>query len=79
MTPELRAACKRAVHVLTRDGRRLRAGRASLFILGEIGYRRAAGVLSVPPLVWLAELGYWIVARNRQLFSRFLFRSERVS
>jgi hypothetical protein len=28
------------------------------------------------PFIWLVELGYWIVARNRPFFGRFLFRSE---
>lgn len=76
MTPELYEACKKAVHVITRDGQVLRAGRASLFVLERIGYRWTARVLGVPPLVWLVELGYWIVARKRSFFSRFLFRKE---
>jgi hypothetical protein len=29
-------------------------------------------VLAVPPLVWLVELGYFIVARNRSGFSWIL-------
>ena len=78
MTPELARACSRAVHVITRDGRTLRAGRATLFILRHLGrgWRWFGPVLAVPPLVWLVELGYWIVARNRGLFSRLLFRRE---
>ena len=55
MTPELREACRRAVHVVTTDGRVLRAGRASLFVLGQTGYPRLARLLSVPPLVWIVE------------------------
>jgi predicted DCC family thiol-disulfide oxidoreductase YuxK len=70
MTPELRDACRRAVHVVTTDGRVLRAGRASLFVLGQTGYPRLARLLSVPPLVWIVELGYVLVARNRSLVSR---------
>ena len=38
MTPELNAACGRAVHVVQSDGTILRAGRAVLFILEEIGW-----------------------------------------
>jgi hypothetical protein len=30
----------------------------------------------VPPLVWLVELGYRIVARHRGVFSRLMFRRE---
>jgi predicted DCC family thiol-disulfide oxidoreductase YuxK len=74
MTPELRAACGRAVHLLTPEGRMLRAGRACLWVLERIGYPLLARVLAVPPLVWAVELGYWLVARNRKLASRVLFR-----
>jgi predicted DCC family thiol-disulfide oxidoreductase YuxK len=72
MTPELAAACRRAVHVLTSDGRLLKAGRASLFVLGETGHPWLARVLALPPFVWLVELGYILVARNRSFFSRLL-------
>jgi len=73
MTPELRAACSRAVHLLTPEGRVLRAGRACLEVLRRIGYPFWATLGSIPPLVWAVELGYWLVARNRMLASRFLF------
>ena len=76
MTPELRAACARAVHVITSDGKILRAGRASLFVLDQLGYHRFARLFAWPPLLWLVELGYCLVARNRRFFSRFLFRRE---
>ena len=72
MTPELRQACSRAVHVLTADGRLLRAGRASLFILDQLGWHRFAAIARVPPLVWLAEAGYRFVAGNRPLASRLV-------
>lgn len=75
MTDALRIACARAVHVVTPDGRVLRAGAASLRVLERIGFRGTAAVLSIPPLVWLVETGYWVVARNRPFFSRFFFRS----
>ena len=75
MTDDLRRQCARAVHVITPDGRTLRGGRASLHVLGLVGWRRFAAVFSMPPLVWLAEAGYWIVARNRSFFGRFLFRA----
>lgn len=70
----LRQACSRAVHVLPREGGALRAGRASLYVLRRTGFRKTAAVLGVPPLRWLVELGYWIVARNRRFFSRIFFR-----
>ena len=74
MTPELRQACARAVHLLTPEGRMLRAGRACLWVLERIGYPVLARVLALPPLVWVVDVGYWLVARNRRLASRVLFR-----
>ena len=74
MTPALREACGRAVHVLTPDGRTLRAGRAALRVLAAAGWPRLARVLAVPPLIWLVELGYLLVAHHRRFFSRVLFR-----
>lgn len=77
MTPPLYEACKKAAHVLTVDGRTLKAGRAALFILAEIGYPRwLIGPFTWPPVVWLTELGYELVARNRPFFSKFLFTRE---
>jgi predicted DCC family thiol-disulfide oxidoreductase YuxK len=77
MTPELRAACQRAMHVVTADGDVLRAGRASLFVLKETGNRRLAAVLGLPPLVWGVELAYRIVARNRSQLSWLIFPPKR--
>ena len=75
MTAALAQRCARAVHVITPEGLVLSAGRASLCVLGLIGYPRLARIGAIPPFIWLVELGYWIVARNRQFFSRFLFRA----
>jgi predicted DCC family thiol-disulfide oxidoreductase YuxK len=74
MTPELRTACARAVHVVTPEGVVLRAGRALLWVLERTGHPVLSRVLALPPLVWAVELGYWLVARNRRLASRVLFR-----
>ena len=77
MTPQLYEACQRAVHVLTGEGQVLRAGRAVMFLLEQIGYPRwLIRPLTWPPLVWFTELGYWIVANNRPFFSKFLFREK---
>jgi predicted DCC family thiol-disulfide oxidoreductase YuxK len=76
MTEELAEACRRSVHVVCDDGTVLHAGRASLFILAQIGWWRTARVLATPPLVWLVELSYAVVSRNRHIFSRILFRRE---
>jgi predicted DCC family thiol-disulfide oxidoreductase YuxK len=74
MSPELREACARAFHVVRADGQVLRAGRAALYVLARLGHPVWARVLALPPLVWGVELGYWLLARNRRLFSRVLFR-----
>ncbi len=74
MDEDLAAACSRAVHLRHPDGRLERAGRACLTVLELAGYRWAARWLRLPPLVWGVELGYWLVARNRNLFSKWLFR-----
>jgi predicted DCC family thiol-disulfide oxidoreductase YuxK len=76
MTPELAAACERAVHVFTTDGRLLRAGEASLFILRQLGFGPLVAFLSLPPLSWLVEPAYQLIADHRPFFSRFLFRGE---
>jgi len=78
MTDALREACRRSVHVRTRDGRWLRGGRACLFVLERIGWPRLARAAAVPPLVWLVEGGYVLVARNRAFFSRLLPRPRNV-
>ena len=74
MTPRLRRACGRAVHVVRPDGRVLRAGRAALDVRGQVGWRRTARVLALPPLVWLVEIVYRLVADHRPFFSRLVYR-----
>ena len=49
-----------------------------MFVLAEIGYPRwLVCPFTWPPLVWLTELGYWVVANHRSFFSKFLFTRER--
>ena len=78
MTEALRDACRRAVHVRTMDGRWLRGGRACLFVLERIGWPRVARIAALPPLVWMIEAGYALVAHNRPFFSRLLPRPRNV-
>ena len=76
MTPALRQQAERAVQVITPRGQQLSGGRAVLFVLAQVGWRPGlVRFASQRPFVWAVELGYGIVARNRSLFSRFLFRS----
>lgn len=77
MTPQLVRACRRAVHVIQPDGTVLKGGRAALYVLGVVGWPSVlVQLLSLPPLVWLVEIGYRIVANNRMFLSHFLFRDE---
>lgn len=70
MTPALHEACRRALHARTAGGRLLRAGRAVLFVLGELGW--PVRPLGWPPLVWVVELAYAAAARHRSRVSLFL-------
>jgi predicted DCC family thiol-disulfide oxidoreductase YuxK len=76
MDEALALACSRAVHLRHPGGRLERAGRACLTALELVGYRRTARLLRLWPLVWGVEAGYWLVARNRILFSKLLFRGK---
>lgn len=76
MTPELAAACDRALYIVHPDGSMTRAGRAILYMLGSIGHPRLARWLARAPFVWLVEAGYWLVARNRHIASRLFFTRE---
>ena len=77
MSPALREQARKAVRVMTADGHQLSTGRAILFVLEEIDWHPSMVRLARRrPFIWAVELGYWIVARNRSFFGRFLFRSE---
>ncbi|MFT4040401.1 MAG: DCC1-like thiol-disulfide oxidoreductase family protein [Thermomicrobiales bacterium] len=76
MTPALRQQAEHAVQVITSQGQQLSGGRAVLYALQVVGWRPALVRLAQRrPLVWGVELGYWIVARNRDRFSRVFFRA----
>ena len=77
ITPELRQSCTQAVHVITTDGRILKAGRATLFLLEQIGCRRLAKWLAWPPFLRVVEAFYRFVARHRSLFDQILFPRAR--
>jgi predicted DCC family thiol-disulfide oxidoreductase YuxK len=76
MTPVLAAECDRALYILHPDGSRTGSGRAILYMFGVIGHPKLARSLAWPPLVWLVELGYWLMARNRHIASKLLFTRE---
>ncbi len=74
MTPEFTAACLEAVQVVFHDGKILSAGRAALFIFSVLGWKRTAGFLSLPPMIWFVEVAYSWVSNHRMIVSRILFR-----
>lgn len=75
LTPAQRTRAERAVLVVTPEGRYRSAGRAVLFALEQIGWHPWLARLGQnKPFVWLVELGYWLVARNRPRLSKLLFR-----
>lgn len=78
LTPNLRLECSKAVHVRTPEGTLLRGGKAALFLLECMGWAPLARLLRYPPLIWLIEAGYHIVARNRALFDWLLFPRARL-
>lgn len=78
MNPQLYAACQNAAHIITCDGQIISAGRAGMFVFEAVGYPRwLVRPFTCPPLVWLTELGYKIVANNRSFFSKIMFKNER--
>ncbi len=77
MTSQLYEACRQAAHVITSDGRIISAGKAGMFVMEAVGYPRwLIRPFTWPPLVWLTEVGYKIVAKNRPFFSRIMFKGE---
>jgi lipase maturation factor 1 len=71
--PEIsRKACETAVQFRDPNGRIYSGADAvvRLFDFGLPGGPWARRICSVPPLIWCLRLGYAIVARRRQFFSR---------
>ena len=77
LIPPLRSRAKHSVLTIGPDGRIRFAGRAVLATLAEVGWMTPlVRVAALPPLVWLVEIGYRIVAANRDRLSRLLFRER---
>lgn len=69
---ELRLACAAALHVVLPGGTVLAAGRAVAAVAAALGWRRLAGLMTLPPFSWIVEASYRLIARNRRLLSRLL-------
>ncbi len=76
ISPQLRAACQEAVHVLAPDGTLYRAGRAVVYCLLLSRWRRLGLLLRWGPPLWLLERLYAFVASHRSFISRFIFVHE---
>jgi len=77
LSPELRAACKNAMHVIKADGEVIRGGKAAMFCGRFTRWNRLARIGQWPIFLPFVDLGYQIVAANRGIFSRFLFRGAK--
>ncbi|HEX8465080.1 MAG TPA: DUF393 domain-containing protein [Abditibacterium sp.] len=76
ISPQLREACQNSVHVVKSDGEILRGGRAVMFCGEQTKWHRLARIAQWPIFLPFVELGYALVAKNRGLFSKFLFTKE---
>ena len=72
MTPSLATACAQALHVVDSAGRIMAGGRACIFVIQKLGWRRTARVLRLPGIIFLVESAYATVARHRMLLSRLV-------
>ncbi len=66
MTPLLWIRAPRSVQLVTNRGQRLEGARAIVTALEAVGWHRSLmRVLQRRPLIWMAEIGYRLVAMNR--------------
>jgi predicted DCC family thiol-disulfide oxidoreductase YuxK len=76
ISEELRAKCADAVHVIKADGEILRAGHAMLFCGEQTRWHQLARIAQWPIFLPFVEIFYKIIASNRILFSKILFKNE---
>lgn len=78
LIPPLRARAKHSVLTIEPNDEVRIGGRAVLGALTEVGWMTPlVKIASLPPLIWLVEIGYRIVAGNRSRISRVLARRGR--
>jgi predicted DCC family thiol-disulfide oxidoreductase YuxK len=73
MTPSVRELLGTTVVVITSDGKILTRSQAIFFVLEQTGWGWFAKALASPPLVWIMNIGYGLVARNRAWLSAKFF------
>jgi predicted DCC family thiol-disulfide oxidoreductase YuxK len=76
ISPELRAACQKAVHVIKSDGSIISGGKAMMFCGQFTRWHQLARIAQWPIFLPFVELFYKIIAKNRIVMSKFLFTSE---
>ena len=74
LTDAIRAQCEHALHVIQSNDRVLKGADAVFFAYQVTGLPLA--LLRIPPLIWVAELGYRVIAANRYWFSKVLFTGD---
>ena len=77
LAPSLQQACEKAVHVIKSDGTVLRAGRAMLFCGEFTRFKGFARIGQWPIFLPFIEVGYALVAHNRDWVSHLFFTRER--
>lgn len=75
MTDDIYRACQDNLHVVTADGRVFAGADAVFFVLRTTGSKWVIP-FSAPPLVWPMRWGYWLIARNRGLISKWFFGGQ---
>ena len=76
MTPTLRDQSRKAVQVVTSDGKILSAGAACAFVLEQIGYRRLGRFMMWQGARPIVEWGYRRAANNRSWIGRLIFGKQ---
>ncbi|RYG60219.1 DUF393 domain-containing protein [bacterium] len=76
LSPELREACSRSIHVIKSNGEILKAGKAAMFLGRFTRWNRLARMGEWPMFLPFIELGYSIVANNRPFFSKLAMKAE---
>lgn len=71
--PAMKEACSEAMHVVKSNGDILWAGRAAMFCGRCTRWHQLARIGEWPVFLPFVEVGYKIVAANRDLFSQVLF------
>ncbi len=76
VTEALKRRAAREVLVVSPDGRVWGNALAVFKVLSHTGWGWFARFLMLPPMCWIATLGYRVVAANRKTISRVFYKGE---